>query len=186
MSILNKILVISILLTSLSAQAKETRFHWQPIVGLERVQKIEPAGETKDRFIYGLRMNYGLPVLSAEFEISQGKDTENFSERNLTIKESTTNLMLGLRSSYQLAQSIYFYLRAGAHGRRNERERIENEVSTKTTPAVYLNPYAGTGLSIHVMEMLSINAGVTVIFTGQPRGSEREYQTSLGFTLKVF
>ncbi len=183
---LNKILVIFLFSLSLSVQAKETRFHWQPIIGLERVQKIEPAGETKDRFIYGLRMNYGMPILSAEFEITQGKDTENFSDRNLTIKESTTNLMLGVRSSYQLGQSLYFYLRGGAHGRRNERERIENDVSTETTPAVYLNPYAGTGLSIHVLEMLSINAGVTVIFTGQPRGSEREYQTSLGFTLKVF
>lgn len=181
-----KIIVPFLLLLSTSVFAKESRFHWQPIVGLERVQKIEPAGETKDRFIYGLRMNYGMPILSAEFEITQGKDTENFADRDLTIKESTTSLMLGLRSSYQLANSLYFYLRGGAHGRRNERERIENNISTKTTPAVYLNPYAGTGLTISVMEMLSINAGVTVIFTGQPRGSEQEYQTSLGFTLKVF
>ncbi len=160
-------------------------FKLEPIIGYERVQKIEPTAHTKSRLIYGLRASYGPPIFSVEGEVTQGKDDESFPDRNLTIEEKVTNMMLGIRSSFNLASTLTWYLRGGGHARKSEYTRTENGVSSEREPAVYTSPYAGTGLTINLFNKLTANAGITVIFTGRPRGSDREYQTTLGFGIKL-
>ncbi|PIP91234.1 MAG: hypothetical protein COW01_06175 [Bdellovibrionales bacterium CG12_big_fil_rev_8_21_14_0_65_38_15] len=157
----------------------------EPVVGFESVQKIEPTPHSKTRFIYGIRMNYGPPILSAEAEVTQGKDKENFPDRNLALEETVTNAMLGVRSSFHFGNFMQWYLRLGGHGRKSEFIRTENSISTTREPALYLSPYAGTGLNINLLNAFSLNAGYTVIFTGKPKGSDREYQTTLGFSVKI-
>lgn len=157
----------------------------EPVVGLERVQKIEPTPHSNTRFIYGLRMNYGPPLLSAEAEITQGKDSESFPVQNLTTEETVTNAMLGVRSSFNFGGVLQWYLRLGGHGRKSEYSKTLNGVTTTREPSVYLSPYAGTGLSINLLNAFSLNAGYTVIFTGKPKGSDREYQTTLGFSVRI-
>ena len=168
-----------------SGTADKGYFKLEPIIGYERVQKIEPTPHTKSRLIYGLRANYGPPILSAEAEITQGKDDESFPDRNLTIEEKATNLMAGLRSSFNLGGVLSWYLRAGGHARKSEYTRTENGVTTTRDPAVYVSPYAGTGATLNLMGTLTANAGITVIFTGRPKGSDHEYQTTLGFGIKI-
>lgn len=183
------IAVLLVFFATLPAWAQQgseaSYFKLEPIIGYERVQKFEPTPHSKSRLIYGLRASYGPPILTAEAEVTQGKDDESFPDRNLTIEEKATNLMVGLRSSFNFGGMISWYLRAGGHARKNEYTRVENGVSTVREPAVYLSPYAGTGASLNLMNNLTANAGITVIFTGRPKGSDREYQTTLGFGVKI-
>lgn len=168
------------------AQKRDTSyFKLEPIVGYERVQKFEPTSHTKSRLIYGLRASYGPPILAAEAEVTQGKDDESFPEQDLKIEEKVTNLMLGLKSSFNLGSMLTWYLRAGGHARKSEYTRTEAGVSTTRDPAVYASPYAGTGATINLFDKLTANAGITVIFTGRPQGSDHEYQTTLGFGIKI-
>ena len=158
---------------------------FEPIVGYERVQKFEPTARTKERLIFGGRGSYGVPLLSAELEVTRGNDTEDFPSRNLTIEETATNVMLGLRSRVYHGSIFRFYLRGGGHARKREIERTENGVTTEREPAVFVSPYAGTGIRMELNNMLELNAGVTAIFTGKPKGSDREYQTTLGFAFRI-
>lgn len=177
-------LTLLILSFNLSAQNKDY-FSISPIVGYERVQKVEPTPHTKSRLIYGVRASYGPPIFAAEAEITRGSDDENFPDRNLTIEETATNAMLGVRSSFNIASALRWYVRGGGHARKREITRTQDEVTTEQDPAVYVSPYAGSGLNINLFNKLTLNAGITVIFTGEPKGSDHEYQTTLGFGIKI-
>lgn len=156
-----------------------------PVVGYERVQKISPTPHTTDRLVYGVRATYGPPLLSAEAEVTQGKDTESFPLRDLTIKETATNVKLGIKSNFLRTKFITTYLRAGGHARKSEIETTESGITTTDEPAIYISPYAGTGLTVNLLNKFKLNLGVTAIFTGKPKGSDREYQTTFGFSVNI-
>lgn len=184
------ILLTSLLLPSLSfaqnfGRISRDNLTVEPIVGYERVQKIEPTARTTNRFYYGVRASYGIPLLSAEAEITRAEETERFYEEDLKIEETSTTLMLGVRSNFNHQGMIGAYLRAGGHARKSEIEKTQDGVKTSDDPAVRLSPYAGTGLNIRLARYFSLNAGVTVIFTGEPKGSDKEYRTSLGFRINI-
>lgn len=178
-------LLTFLLLTSTTSALAKSTFTAGPIVGYERVQKISPTPHTKSRLVYGLKALYGIPILSAEAELTQGKDTESFPEQDLTIDESVINAKLGIRSHIIRSKFITTYLRAGGHARKSEIERTEAGVTTTSEPAIRISPYAGAGLSINIFNKVRANLGLTAIFTGHPRGSDREYQTTLGFSIKI-
>lgn len=157
----------------------------EPIVGYERVQKIEPTARTTNRFYYGVRGSYGVPLLSAEAEITRANESETLSDPDLKIEENSTTLMLGLRSNFNHQGMIGAYLRAGGHARKSEIEQTQDGVKTSDDPAVRLSPYAGAGLNLRLARYFSLNAGVTVVFTGEPKGSDKEYRTSLGFRINI-
>lgn len=156
---------------------------FEPIVGYERVQKLSPTVHTKARLIYGVRANFGPPLISIEGQVTQGNDTEVFPLLDLTIKEEVINAMLGLRSQIGFGP-LGFYIRAGGHARKSKITTTKAGASTVKEPAIYASPYAGTGISLKLASMLRVNAGITVIFSGRPKGSDQEYQTTLGFALK--
>lgn len=156
----------------------------EPIVGYERVQKLSPTPHTKNRLMYGLRANFGPPLISMEAQLTQANDTESFPEEDLTIKEEVINAMLGIRSNLSLGV-LGFYLRAGGHARKSKLTTTKDGETTEKEPAIRVSPYAGTGISINAANILRANAGVTAIFTGKPKGSDREYQTTLGFAIKI-
>jgi hypothetical protein len=155
----------------------------QPLVGYERVQKVTPTPRTKTRMFYGLRALYGVPHLSAELQVTRAKDDETLNNGDLRLKETATTGMLGIYSHFAHQSMLSVYLRAGGHARKSEIEKIEDGVSTTSDPAVRLSPYAGSGLIFKLAQYFSLTAGVTVIFTGEPQGSDREYQTDLGFNI---
>lgn len=156
----------------------------QPIVGYERVQKVSPTPRTKDRAIVGLRLLLGASLLSFEAEATRAEDTESFPQEDLVLEEEAYNAKLGLRSSFNLVFARWF-LRAGGHARKRSIERTQAGVTTSQDPAVYVSPYAGTGFSMNLAGKFTANAGVTVIFTGRPKGSDREYQTTFGFGVRI-
>jgi hypothetical protein len=153
----------------------------QPIVGFEKVQKSTPSEHSRSRLIYGARLLVGPKILSVETEVTTGHDSETFAAQNLTIKETAYNGMLGLRSSFDLLL-LNFYVRAGGHIRKRETETTTNGVMVKETPASYVSPYAGGGISIGAGPLQAI-AGVTAIFIGKPASSDIEYQYTLGLGL---
>lgn len=157
----------------------------EPIVGYERVQALLPEPHTKDRLIYGLRVSFGPPILSIEAEATQGSDTESFPSDNLEVKESVTNGMVGLKSSIFNGQFLRWYIRAGGHARKTKIETTLLSVTTTEEPDLKISPYAGTGLTFRFGSMFTLNAGITAIFTGEPNGSDREYQTTLGFSIRI-
>lgn len=157
----------------------------EPIVGYERVQKLEPTARTKNRFYYGVRGSYGVPLLSAEAELTRAEDSESFADRDLKLEETSTSLMLGVRSHFNHQGILGAFLRAGGHARQSEIEKTQDGVKTVDKPSVRLSPYAGAGLNIRLASYFRLNAGVTAIFTGEPKGDDREYRTSLGFSLNL-
>ena len=177
----NLILLLSLILFSYQSKAEITI---QPVVGYERVQKISPTPHTKDRAVFGARLIYGPPLFSFEAELTKANDTENFPDRNLIIKEDTTAAKLGVRSSFSFP-FVRWYLRAGGAARKSTITETRSGVVSERDPAIYVSPYAGTGLTVNIMGAFTADAGVTVVFTGQPKGSDREYQTTLGFGVKI-
>jgi hypothetical protein len=176
--------LITVLIISFLSNHAFAEINIQPIVGYERVQKISPTPHSVDRAVFGARLIYGPPLFSLEAEVTKSNDTENFTDRNLTIKEDTTAAKLGIRSSFSFP-FVRWYLRAGGSGKKSIITETSGGVSTEREPAIYVSPYAGTGLTVNVKGMFTADAGITVIFTGQPKGSDREYQTTLGFGVKI-
>ncbi|MBC96706.1 MAG: hypothetical protein CME63_03090 [Halobacteriovoraceae bacterium] len=155
-----------------------------PIVGLERIQKVSPVQKSKTRTIVGLNILYGPSFLSAEAEVTRSEDSETLYEEDLTEKEESYAAKLGLRSSFNMAY-LNWFLRAGAQARKSKYTTTRSGVTTEREPAVYVSPYAGTGFNFNLMGNLFANGGITVIFTGRPKGSDREYQTTLGFGVRI-
>ena len=183
-NILKTILMTIPLISSVQAAGKSA-ITIEPVVGYERVQKLVPTPHSNDRLIYGVRGSYGMSILAVEAEVTQGRDTESFPNEDLTIKEVATNAKIGLRSSIVNTRLIRWYLRAGGHARQSEITTTELGVTTVVEPGIRISPYAGTGLVFNFNNTFKLNAGVTVIFTGKPKGSDREYQSTLGFAIKI-
>lgn len=176
--------LISIVVLSLISVQTFAEIQIQPIVGYERVQKISPTLRTVDRAVYGARLVYGPPIFSFEAEVTKSSDNESFPGRNLTIKEDSTAAKLGIRSGFSFP-FVRWYLRAGGSGRKSTITTTNAGITTQRDPAIYVSPYAGTGLTVNVMGAFTADAGITVIFSGRPKGSDREYQSTLGFGVKI-
>jgi hypothetical protein len=155
-----------------------------PIVGLERIQKVSPVAKSKTRTVVGLNVLLGPPIFSAEAEVTRSEDSETLYEQDLTEKEESFAAKLGIRSSFNL-MLLNWYLRAGGQARQSKYTTTQNGMTSERTPAVYVAPYAGTGFSFNFMGNLFANGGITVIFSGRPKGSDREYQTTLGFGVRI-
>lgn len=155
-----------------------------PIVGYERVVKVSPVQKTKTRMVYGVNLTFGPSYLSAEAEVTQSKDSETLYEDDIKEEEESTAAKLGLRSSFNLGV-LNWYLRAGAQARQSKYTTTTAGVTTVREPAIYVSPYAGTGFNFNLFGNLFANGGITVIFTGRPKGSDREYQTTLGFGVRI-
>jgi|GEM_PF-2230819 len=173
-----------ITLTSEAQAQAKGNLSLQPIVGLERVQKLSPVVKTKTRTIVGVRALYGPPLLSAEAEVTRSEDSETLFDQNLTEKEESYAARLGIRTSLNLVL-LNWYLRAGGQARKSTYTTTQNGITTSRDPAVNISPYAGTGFSMNLMGNFFANGGVTVIFTGKPKGSDRDYQTTLGFGVRI-
>lgn len=149
-----------------------------PIVGIETIKKWTPTVRTVTRTVVGARAIYGPPLLSAEAEITRAEDDEYLFEQDMKIEEETYAAKLGVRTSIGLPM-LRFYLRAGGQARQRKITETAAGVVTTREPAIRTSPYAGAGLSVRLMGFF-VNAGYTAIFTGKPRGSDYDYQTTLG------
>jgi hypothetical protein len=177
------LLLLSVTFLNTCAQGNEAwNFSFRPILGYEKYKSSGPPVYESTRFLYGLNLLYGPPLLSAEFEVSHGKGRESFDQLQLSIEEQTTNFMLGMRSRFLSLEFLDFYARLGAHSRKVSITRVENNQTTEVSPSSKVSPYLGGGLMLHLFEAISFQAGITGIFV---RDSESFYQTTMGVILRI-
>ena len=157
----------------------------EPVLGYEKVQSILPTPHTSNRLFYGIRANWGPELLSLEAEATQSKDDSTHENGTVEVSQTSKNYTLGLRSSYGLGRNFKWYLRAGGSARDSKYTKTEAGVTTTQEPATYISPYAGSGLTLNMFGFFSLNAGITAVFTDHKNVSEPEYQSSLGFSVKI-
>lgn len=155
-----------------------------PIVGVERVQRFEPEEYTSNRIYYGVRLLYGQPIFSLEAEVTQSEDSKTFNNLDRKVDDETTAAQLGFRSTMG-SGPLNFFFRAGGSARQTEftTTTISSGAQTTEKPDIVINPYAGTGLGINVAGLFRLNAGITAIFGGSPKGEEIDYQATLGYSI---
>ena len=127
-----KILILALCLIThfkLEAASTNEKLVITPIVGVERVQKFEPAIQMKTRAVFGLRAVYKLPIASLEGEITRGQDTSSELTNNTSYKDVEDKAKIGLRGSFEMGQFFSSYIRGGAQGRQNVQTKTINGVS---------------------------------------------------------
>ncbi len=176
-----------ILISAGVAQAAGSSFGLtlEPLVGYERVQKILPTAHTKDRLFYGVRATAGILLISAEAEVTRGLDTEDFPSQDLSIKETTDKGKFGARSTFRLSSLLSLIARAGVQARRSRLEQTSVGVTTVTIEGIRYKPYAGAGLRSALFGKFELSGEVVVVFNDFPNMRDNEYQTSLGFVLRL-
>jgi hypothetical protein len=178
------IAAVILLVLSSTANASLLEFGIEPIIGYERVQKLLPERHTRDRLFYGARVRLGVPLVSVEIEGTQGNDTEDFSS-GLSIKETSYRLSLGARSALKLTSLLQLVGRAGGQARQIITEETLNGVTTKTVGQIFYRPYAGVGLISSLGGSFFLSGGITVVFNDFPNMSQNDYQTYLGFIVRL-
>ena len=170
-------LIILIIFTPTLSIAKTGLIRISPLYGFEKVYKIAPVSKTKTRAFYGVRAQAGPRILSVEAELTQSRDTELLASQNYTEKETTTQAKLGIRSGMGVGP-LSFYLRAGGSAKKSKYEIDDNGALSTKEPAMKTYPYAGTGIDFRIMGFF-VDAAITAVFTGEPKGSDYDTQTSL-------
>ncbi len=186
------ILVFIFSILSISTYAAQATFtnglvRIEPVVGYEREQKFTPTPHTKDHLFYGARLLFGPPLISLEGEYIQSDDKESFPNDSLEIKTKSEKFKAGIRSGLRLGPILTWYLRGGYQGSRRHIETTDTSTgSTDVKNTVFkVDPYAGTGFRIHLLSNISVAGDFTVVFTDEPNKGDREYQSSLGFNLRI-
>jgi hypothetical protein len=156
----------------------------EPIVGYERVQKLVPTAHTKSRLIYGARLIAGLPLLSAEAELTRGTDDESFPDQGLTTKDTADKLKLGLRSGFGMGMLLRFTARGGVQATRNRHEETTGGVTTSALEPTRYKPYAGAGLRARLAPKITASAEAVVVFNDINDLKQNEYQTTAGFAIR--
>jgi hypothetical protein len=159
----------------------------EPIIGYERVQKLLPTRHTKDRLTYGARLTVGIPLFGVEAQYTRGTDTETFPADDLSVKDTDDKLKLGLVSSMRLGPIFSIIARGGGQAKRHTTEITQpsGTPARKTVDPISYKPYAGVGLSSRIGHMWLLTGGLTVVFGEFPDMSKNEYETTLGFTVRL-
>lgn len=158
-----------------------------PVYGIERTQRQypEPPKYVTKTFV-GIRAIYGVPLISAEFEVGQSISKDDFPADNMSVTYTTQRAMLGIRS-YPIHNGILgIFFRAGARAQKETREIEQNGVTTKEDAPINLDPYAGTGITIAVANNFALNAGATLVYNRDADASEQyDTQYTFSFTIKA-
>lgn len=155
----------------------------EPIVGYERVQKLIPVRHTRERFFYGARIIAGVPLVSAEAEVTRATDNEDLPDRNLFMKDDTDRVKLGLRSTIRLIGIVYAFARAGGQAEKNRHTETLAGVTTVTDDPITIKPYVGAGLRARMGRNLRFDADFTVVFHDTVNWNHYDYQTTAGFAV---
>lgn len=160
----------------------------EPLYSIERTLRAYPApSKMVTNYYLGLKAIYGVPLISAEFEVAQSTRVENFQEDGKKVDYTNQRLMLGARSYPYKTEYIGVYLRAGARAKKEIRETSENGDNTLSDSGIDLDPYAGVGLTVQFGEIFSMNAGSTLAYNKNATGSDSQYDiiNTLSFSMKA-
>lgn len=180
--------IASFLMISVTAEARGgsgLQIGLEPIIGYERVQKLVPTTHTTDRLLYGARITAGFKLLSLEAQYTTAKDTESFSNPDLTVTDTGQKAKVGLRSTLGSGM-MKLVARGGVQGFQTRHQESSGGVSTvdTTVPLVY-KPYGGAGLKFRLSSQISFTAEVVAIFKKFPDMNQNEYETTAGFEIHI-
>jgi hypothetical protein len=159
----------------------------EPLYGVERSQRFypEPARFVTKTFV-GIRALYGVDLLSAEFELAQSQNTETFPTQDLTVKYTEQRAMLGVRSYLINSNVIGWFARLGARAKQTQRDITETGVDRTEKDALQFDPYAGTGLTIRLADVFSLNAGATLVYNrNNDPSNQYDTQYTFSFTFRA-
>lgn len=181
-----KLSIIAILFTfSTQLLAAGSTFTFEPLYGVERTQRAFPKpAKIVTRTFLGARANYGVPILSAELEVAQSLDDEDFSGQKVSY--TTQRAMLGIRSYPFVSKYFGAYFRAGVRAQKTKVEVTEAGETETDEGDIEYDPYAGTGLTIAFGNNFALNAGATLVYNKTAvEGEQFDTQYSFGFTIRA-
>jgi|SRR5690554_6062241 len=151
----------------------------QPTYSVETTHRQfpEPAKRITRTYL-GLAATYGTHALSTEFEVAQSTYSENTEGIDTT--STIRRAMLGLRSYPLTSKYLGGYVRGGISARQEVLDINDNGDKREEKLPVYLDPYAGAGLTLAVANNIAINAGATMIYN---RGAESSDKYDVQYTL---
>jgi len=160
----------------------------EPMYGTERSARVYPEPITyKSKAFYGIRALYGVPLLSAELEVSQSLSEDSFPVTGEKVKYNTQRAMLGIRTYPVASKYVGFFFRTGARVQKDVREVTDSAgVTTTTEDPMSLDPYAGAGLTLAFADAFALSAGATLMYNRNAEVAEQyDTQFTLSFTLKT-
>jgi hypothetical protein len=186
MSTINRFLIAGLLFSGSAAMAASGQkmgfaLGVEPIIGYEQVQKVAPTPHTTSRLTYGVRITAGIPLLAAEAEYTIGQNTEAFPAADLTIKDKSDAIKVGLRTGLNLSSIVRLTGRGGVRAQKNIHTETTSTTNTVTTQPLTYDPYGGAGLRVRLTPKITGSAEVVAIFTDWPHMDKNEYQTTAGF-----
>jgi hypothetical protein len=160
----------------------------EPVIGYEKYYRLEPGPPSfQTRTNIGLRGTYGVTGLSGELEITQGSNRSTVLDGsvNKDIKETRSQLRLGLRSTLPLTSFFAITARAGVRGREDTSEVTASGVTTVKKSGVNVDPYAGLGLTVAFGSNFALSAGATLTqIKDENDAKDYEVQYTLSGALK--
>lgn len=164
-----------------SAEAAQMKI--EPVYGFERTLQVEPKpSRYRTDIILGIRGTYGTDVIAGELEINQS-NSENEVD-SYKVKTQSQNLLAGLRLVPLAGKFYSLYMRGGMRARQTTTEITQNGETNKTSSGTQLDPYAGTGVTINLASVFSLNASATLIYNRNAESSEQyDTQYALGFSI---
>lgn len=169
------------------SQSEAAALKLEPVYGIERSQRQypEPPKYVTKTFL-GMRAVYGVPLISAEFEVGQSITKDDFPEDDMSVTYTTQRAMLGIRSYPIKSKYIGIFFRAGGRAQKETRDITEAGVETKEEGAINFDPYGGTGITLALANNFALNAGATLVYNRDAAASEQyDTQYSFSFTIKA-
>jgi hypothetical protein len=164
--------------TTLAAEMK-----FEPVYGYERTfhEKPEPSRYITGTLV-GLRTSYGTEDFALEAEANQSTAEKNSDTKDQ--KFITQSLLLGFRVTPLKSKYFNIFFKMGARAKKQLTETTENDETTKDSTGVVFDPYAGTGLGINIVGILTLKASATLVYNKNAEPDDRydaRYTLSAGF-----
>ena len=178
------LLISSVSFTSLAAALKV-----QPVYSIETTRREypEPASQITRTYL-GVSAIYGEPIFSAEFEVAQSTYTDTFPSTDSEVTSLTRRAMLGVRSYPITSKYFGTFLRAGARVKQETLDIKESGQTREEVLPVYVDPYAGAGVTLALGKVFAVNASATMVYNRSADVAESEkydVQYTLSATFKV-
>lgn len=102
-------------------------------------------------------------MLSAELELAQSTYTDTYPSTDTEVTSVVRRAMLGIRSYPVTSKYFGFFVRAGARAKQENLDIKESGDSRKEERPVYIDPYAGAGLTIALANNFALNGSATLV-----------------------
>lgn len=168
-------------------QAQSAGLKVSPVYGIERTQRQFPKPpKYVTKTFLGMRAVYGVPLISAEFEVGQSISKDDFPADDMHVTYTTQRALLGIRTYPIASKYIGVFFRAGGRAQKETRDTTEAGVKTKVEGPINFDPYAGTGFTLAFADNFALNAGATLAYNRNAAASEQyDTQYSFSFTIKA-